>query len=72
MNKAEARQILVSELQKYRSKAYSELVSMMGNQDCYDVTAPSGTEYQIEIDVIYDSKNKDSVRVVGSIDDGGI
>lgn len=32
---------------------------------------PSGKTYQIEIQAFWDGREKDNIRVMGSIDDGG-
>jgi len=37
----------------------------------YDITGPSGVEYQIEIGAFWDGKKCGDVRVMGSIDDQG-
>jgi hypothetical protein len=65
---------LETELAKYRAKAYRELVALIGNPRTLEVTAPSGTWYQIEIQALWDDpKNLNGVlRVAGAIDDGGI
>ncbi len=71
MDKIEARSILAQQLAAYRERTYRELVQLMGVDDVAEVRGPSGTEYQIEIEVMWDSpREKSNVRVVGSIDDG--
>jgi len=74
MNKPEARSVLETELAKYRAKPYRELVALIGNPKTFEVTASSGTWYQIEIQALWDNpKNPNRVlRVAGAIDDGGI
>jgi hypothetical protein len=42
----------------------------MGNLGCVEVTGPSGLQYQIEVDVLWDDKNGGNVRVMAGIDDG--
>ena len=54
MNKAEARTVLEAELAKYRAKPYRELVALIGNPRTIEVTGPSGTVYQIEIQALWD------------------
>ena len=74
MNNAEARSILKMELAKYRGKPYRELVTLVGNTQTLEVLAPSGATYQIEVEAMWDDTKRpnDVLRVVGSIDDGGI
>jgi len=74
MDTAEARAILNRELAKYRAKPYSELVGLIDNIETLEVTAPSGTWYQLEFEATWDDPEKpnDVLRMFGSIDDGGI
>ena len=44
---------------------------MLGNQGCDEVRGPSGVEYQIEVDILWDDEPGRALRVAGSIDDGG-
>ena len=39
--------------------------------DVENVTGESGANYQIEIDVLWDSAANKDLRIIGSIDDGG-
>ena len=72
MNTTEARDILRSELERYRRKPYSELVRMVDADSINrETTASSGTEYQTEIQVFWNDKPNENVRVIGSVDDGG-
>ena len=71
MDKTEAKALLASELQKYRARGYSELRERIGSHDDYDVTAPSGRRYQIEVNFFWDDRPDGDIRVGGSIDDGG-
>lgn len=74
MNNAEARSVLKTELAKYRAKPYRELVTLIGNTQTLEVLASSGATYQIEVEAMWDDPKKpnDALRVLGSIDDGGI
>lgn len=57
----------------FREKQHSDLVEMIGgNPITGEITAPSGTWYQYEIEVFWDSVPDQNVRVVGAIDDGGV
>ena len=69
MNRDEALSALRDELAKYRQRSYAELELLIGQDlGCLEVTAPSGKQYQIEINVNRDSTG---VRVDGGVDDGG-
>jgi hypothetical protein len=45
---------------------------LIKTQDTFEVVAESGTRYQIEIQAFWDDEKKKNLRVIGSIDDGGI
>jgi hypothetical protein len=73
VDKEEAHQVLTVELGAYRSKSYEELSSLVGSVAPFTRKGPSGAEYQLEIEVLWDnprSKQRD-LRVIASIDDGG-
>ena len=71
MDNNEAHAMLEGELKSYRSKAYLELVELMGEVIAYEKEARSGRRYQIEIQVVWDLKEGGDIRVIGCIDDGG-
>jgi len=71
MDKAEARNVLARQLASYRGRPYHDMVRLVGTNSTVEVRGPSGAEYQIEIDVMWDSRReKVNVRVMGAIDDG--
>ena len=74
MNTAEARIILSDEMKKYRGKGYDELIALVGNDRNYEVTGPSGTVYQLDIQAFWDDPRKpnQNLRVMGAIDDKGL
>jgi len=72
MNKHEAQTLLAAKLAEYRDRSYAELTKKVGGQeDYYEMTGPSGAEYQTEILFFWDDKAGGNLRVAGSIDDGG-
>jgi hypothetical protein len=71
MDKTEAMQIIESELELFRTKSYSELVSLVDSEPTVgQKVGPSGKEYQFEIMVYWDDKLDGDVRVSGNVDDG--
>ena len=71
MNREEAGKILSAHLQSFRLRSYTDLLSLMGDVQVAEVLGPSGAEYQIEIDVMWDSpREKTNILVSGIIDDG--
>jgi hypothetical protein len=72
MNTKESRELIAQELETYRVKSYLELVGNIGETIVFQKYGPSGTQYQIEILIIWDSTPNGAIRVLGSIDDGGL
>jgi hypothetical protein len=71
MDAAEAREVLVQALTRYRSMSYGALTDRMGDIDAFEVVGSSGVAYQIEIEVRWDDHPGGDVLVLGGIDDGG-
>jgi len=71
MDKAEAQSLLSQELSRYRELPYAELFSLIDHSETVERTAPSGVNYQIEMQVFVDDVSLQTLRVMGSIDDGG-
>ncbi|HEY7713523.1 MAG TPA: hypothetical protein VIE90_03410 [Candidatus Binatia bacterium] len=72
MDKAEASRILAEELARYRRESYASLQRLLKEVDAYEITGPSGTNYQIEIQAVWDDQTSGNLRVIGGIDDGGL
>ena len=72
MDREEALSLLDAHLDQYRKLPYAELAAKIGHEEFPEVVGPSGTEYQIEIQVCWDDKPGGDVRVLGAIDDGGL
>ena len=71
MDKNEARALLTQHLTSYRQRTYDDLVRLEGTNSVIVVCGPSGTEYQIEIEVMWDSpREKVNILVMAAIDDG--
>ena len=68
MDKVEAYMIIQEELDAYKKKPYSYLVSLIDDPTTKEVRSESSTLYQVEIQVIWDGKDKENIRVIGSID----
>jgi hypothetical protein len=72
MNNDEATTIVREELMTYRNRPYPELSRLVGTRTPPRVVrGPSGTEYQVVVQVHWDSRPNGDIRVVGLIDDGG-
>lgn len=75
MNKEEAKNILDCELERLSSQSYSYFHAWLQSKhvEAFEVTTDEGTQYQIEIQAIEDdSKGSGNLRILGSIDDGGL
>jgi hypothetical protein len=72
MNTFEAKSMLANELSRYRNRSYAELLSLLDQPETFERVSPSGTIYQIEMEVFFDDDSKRStLRVSGAIDDRG-
>ena len=73
MNKEEARQILEGEMTSFRANSYRELIAMIDAEPTTkERTGSTGKWYQIEIQAFWDDQPQGNIRVMGSIDDGGL
>ena len=70
MDNSEARALLRIHLDAYRHRKYEELVMLLGKPEVIQLQGASGATYQVEVEVHWDDRPDDAVRVLGSIDDG--
>ena len=73
MSDEEAKGVLRAEFLKLRVVAYGDLVERLaGRQESSDVVGFSGTAYHVELEGFWDDDEHTELRVVASIDDGGL
>ena len=72
MDNGEAAAVLRGHLDGYRRRTYGELVGLRGRPQTAELQGASGSRYQIEVEVHWDGQSGGAVRVLGSIDDGGL
>ena len=72
MNQETAEAMLQATLQEYRRRSYQALIPLIGQNDVREVGAPDGTRYVLEVSVLWDGEPGGAIRVLGSIDDGGL
>src|SRR5262249_25948016 len=74
VNQEEAKEILAIQVGELKRLSYAELRSWVVEKKIKTplVNGPSGTEYQMEIQAFWDSKRRGEIRVLVSIDDGGL
>jgi hypothetical protein len=72
MDKSEAHKILGEQLARFSS--YSEILPLVesGRIENLAIHGASGAKYQVEIQFFWDDKHRRIIRVIGSIDDGGL
>ena len=70
MDKQEARSLLTEQLGTHRARPYADLMAMIGEVECIEITGPTGQYYQIEFNVFWDNKPGGNIRVAAAIDDG--
>jgi hypothetical protein len=70
MNRQEALSLLDAHLDQYRKLSYGELAAKIGDEEFPEIVGPSGSEYQMEIQIRWDHEPGGDVRVMGTIDDG--
>jgi hypothetical protein len=58
-------------LKELRRRPYRDLVLRMGDSQTKEVTGEDGKQYQLEVQVFWDSRKGGDVRVIISGDDGG-
>jgi hypothetical protein len=51
----------------FGKQPYAELVALVGEYEHSDIHGPSGTIYQIELQVLWDAKPNGAIRVVASM-----
>ena len=73
MSDEEAKGVLRAEFLKLQAAGYDELAERLaGKQERSDVVALSGARYHIELEGFWDDEEHRDLRVVASIDDGGL
>ena len=65
MDREEALSLLNAKLDEYRKLGYDELAARVGEEEFPEVVGASGTQYQIEIQIVWDDKPDGAVRVSG-------
>ena len=71
MNKEEAERVGNEVASRYRARPREELLRYLKEQDVFEVVAPSGTRYQIEVQAFWDDRRGKDLRVRIGVDDFG-
>ncbi len=72
MDNAEAAALLKGHLEGYRLRPWTDLVTLLGKPQVAELRGASGVTYQAEVEVHWDGRPGGALRVLGSIDDGGL
>jgi hypothetical protein len=74
VNQKEAKEILANRVRELKQLPYATFRSwvILKKVETPVASGPSGTEYQIEIQAMWDSKRRGDIRVFVSVDDGGL
>jgi hypothetical protein len=74
VNKEEAKGLLEDQVRELKKLSYAEFRSWVLEKKIETplVKGASGTEYQIEIQAMWDSRKGGEIRVLVSVDDGGL
>jgi hypothetical protein len=72
MNREIARALIDEELRSLRKLSYAELLKLVDKASTNNVQAPDGKQYQIERQTFWDAKKGGNIRVMVSVDDGGL
>lgn len=69
MDKVEAYNLINKELEKYQNMQYSELILLINMPQTNEISSPSNKLYQTEIQIMWDDKENENIRIIASIDD---
>ena len=72
MNRTEATSILRKHLDHVEALGYVALAARIGQDEAFERPGESGVAYQLEVSVLWDHKANGAIRILGSIDDGGL
>ena len=72
MNTGEAQRVLSEQLATYRPLPYAELVARIEKVETLEIPRRGERPWQLEFLFYWDSEPGGNVRVIGSIDDGGL
>jgi len=74
MDRDEARAVLEAELARWRASTWDVWRTWIAERrvEVVEVTGPSGTPWQIEVQAVWDAAPEATIRVLASIDDGSL
>lgn len=72
MDRIEASILLQEFLQDLKTRSFLELQELLSNLVCIEKPGKSGVVYQIEYEAVWDFEPGGNLRLIASIDDGGL
>lgn len=74
MDNTEAQKVLREQLVPFSGRSHFELTRLVEEKrvEAYAVHTKGGKTYQVEIRFFWDDQPGDTIRILGSVDDGGI
>ena len=72
MDNEEALSLLKDFLDEVEAAGYNALSKRVGENGAFEVEGASGKKYQIEYDILWDHEPDGAIRIIGSVDDGGL
>lgn len=72
MDRIEASILLQEFLQDLKTRSFLELQELLSNPVCIEKPGKSGVVYQIEYEAVWDFEPGGNLRLIASIDDGGL
>ncbi|MHC5065612.1 MAG: hypothetical protein ACYTG5_16735 [Planctomycetota bacterium] len=73
MNKVAAYALLQIQAAKWRQHPYADLAKLVDSEPTtYEIEDAKGASYQLEVQAFWDSKGSENLRLLLSIDDGGL
>lgn len=72
MNRSVALKILSTHLDSLLEQGYATLAAQIGTDQYSEVIGNTGIAYQLEITFLWDHQPNGAIRLIGSIDDGGL
>jgi hypothetical protein len=56
---------------RYAERPRADLARLIGETDAFEILGPGGVAFQVEVNAFRDDEPGGTIRVLGSIDDGG-
>jgi hypothetical protein len=72
VDRAEATLHLRKHLDDLEALGYPALLQRVGQDNAFELRAPSGHSLQIEVSILWDQQPGGAIMIIGSIDDGGL